>query len=209
MDNWEEICEEQREMNYIYDEAYKQLTELIMTVDPIELLSFLSAYYYFSLLGKDCMFELAEAEYIAGICISSKHHSSIKIDKNELFRECSDLDEHHFEAIINFFGSSVTREECEETIKYFTDDNFFSEHPIIMDGNKVLMINHQLLLWNLRTCVDEELKKDNKIWNEYDKKHKAKFLEAKSVEIIRSLLPQCVYIHHYIISLQENKQLVS
>ncbi len=325
MDNWEEICEEQREMNYIYDEAYKQLTELIMTVDPIELLSFLSADYYFSLLGKDCMFELAEAEYIAGICISSKHHSSIKIDKNEidlihelikvlvkkqisinyysslcdddseeetylklfsgslkndysfirgyswyrtieennikaifdgyndtvetilgfypedvfkfadayvkiissrlkdcasendfmvtldelfdiivtsnleimsvdkneLFRECSDLDEHHFEAIINFFGSSVTREECEETIKYFTDDNFFSEHPIIMDGNKVLMINHQLLLWNLRTCVDEELKKDNKIWNEYDKKHKAKFLEAKSVEIIRSLLPQC------------------
>ena len=123
--------------------------------------------------------------------IGDNYYDLMSITYNELYEKCNELSRKHFDAIIEFFSCKLSNTELYEKVKYFTDNNFFSMHPIINDDNKLLIINHQLLLWNLRECIEEAIKKDNKLWNDYDKNHKAKFLEEKSSKLIKNILPQC------------------
>ncbi len=123
--------------------------------------------------------------------VGDNYYDLMSITRDELYEKCNELPRNHFNAIIDFFSCKLSSNDLYEKVKYFTDNNFFSMHPIIDDGEKLLIINHQLLLWNLRECIEEVIKKDNKLWNDYDKNHKAKFLEEKSSKLIRNILPQC------------------
>lgn len=141
---------------------------------------------------KECALEVTENDSLDALFhyIIINRLDIMSVDKQELMNGCIGVEEQHFESIINFFGSRITSSGLEEKIKYFTDENLFSSHPILLDENSIIMINHQIVLWNLRSSVEEIIKKDNKRWNEYDKNHKAKFLEDKSKKLIKSMLPQ-------------------
>lgn len=325
MENWQQIKKEVEERNNDYEIVYDKLTQLLSKVNCVELFEIMSADYYCSILGKQRIFELAEAEYIAGICVSSGHdmnrelkeedyneicesvkvlgkqqvyinmyaslcendteediyikmfsgelknsysftrgyswyraieenniiecfgyfnaeiekmigfypeeafkitdayatiiHNRLKecsleldinctveelfeyiisnglemmsVERKELLSHCSGVKEQHIDSFMQFFASRITSSGLEDKVKYFTDDNYFSSHPILLDKDKIIMINHQIVLWNLRVCVEEIIKQNTKKWNEYDKNHKAKFLEDKSAELIRAMLPQC------------------
>lgn len=123
--------------------------------------------------------------------IGENYYEMMSVSRDELYEKCNELSREHFDALIQFFSCEITNSVLDEKVKYYTDDNYFSTHPIIDDGEKLLIINHQLLLWNLRECIEEKIKQNSKLWNEYDKKHKAKFLEKKSAELIEKILPQC------------------
>ena len=123
--------------------------------------------------------------------IGDNYYDVMSMTSDELYDKCRCLPRTRFDAIIQFFSCKISDSESYASVKYFTDDNYFSTHPIINDGEKLLIINHQILLWNLRECIEEIIKQNQKLWNEYDKKHKAKFLENKSAELVRRIFPHC------------------
>lgn len=130
-------------------------------------------------------------EYDVYKLIGNDYYEIMSFTSDELYDECSDLSKTHFDAMIAFFSCKLSGSETYAKVKYYTDDNYFSTHPIIDDGEKLLIINHQILLWNLRECIEDIIKQNQGVWNEYDKKHKAKFLENKSAELVRRILPHC------------------
>ncbi len=148
---------------------------------------------YMENLGRD-RFNGIDNEESFSILFSGNMDETMSFTVDDLCEEIGEeVDESHIIAFLKFFSFELG--ECSiptiEKYKYATDDNYFSFHPILRREDKFSIPNFQLVLWNMREIIEEEIKNNSKLWNEYDKNHKAKFLEHESISVIKKILPQC------------------
>lgn len=108
----------------------------------------------------------------------------------DLETECKEVGKQHLNAFFDFFSFNI-KVTSNHNYKYPTDQNILFEKPIIQFNNQYLIPNFEMVLWNLRQLIEDEVKKSAKLWNRYDKGHKAKYLEDESKRIVKKLLPQC------------------
>lgn len=114
----------------------------------------------------------------------------MKFKLYDIVTECPDVSVEHIQAFLNFFAMDLGN-PIEFQYKYITDDNPYLSKPILKENDSYYMPAPYEILWNLRECIEVEIKRNQKLWNVYDKKHKAKFLEDESVRLFQKILPQC------------------
>lgn len=74
----------------------------------------------------------------------------------------------------------------------FWNRSIVPEKCIINHESLFFIFQPQLILWNIKDNFENELKKDQKIWNNYDK-HRSNILEKKSIEYITNILPWSIW----------------
>ncbi|MCR5104976.1 MAG: hypothetical protein K6B68_11060 [Eubacterium sp.] len=77
--------------------------------------------------------------------VSNESYKLMAVSRDELYEKCNSVSREHFDALIDFFRCNLN-EEINNTIRYFTDDNYFSMHPIIDDGMNMIR-NSKLNSW--------------------------------------------------------------
>ena len=191
---------EKKNIKRIFKEFNSKIEKLIGFY-PEEVFTIIDAYrriipqkinLYMETIGRDRLKEVDEKEGYS-ILFSGNLNEVMSFTLEELCEEIkSEVSDSHVLAFLEFFSFEFEDNiNFVEKYKYATDDNYFSFHPILRQGEKYSIPNFQLILWNMREIFEEEIKRDGKWWNEYDKKHKAKFLEEESISIIKKILPQC------------------
>jgi hypothetical protein len=92
-----------------------------------------------------------------------------------------------FACFLKFFSITIGKENNSD-FKYPNDNNLFREFPILAFGNRYLLINFQIIHWCVRERLEGIIKKNNKMWNKYNK-HKSNYLESKSLDILSEMFP--------------------
>ncbi|MGG7162207.1 YecA family protein [Clostridium ihumii] len=114
----------------------------------------------------------------------------MKFKLDDIVDECPDVSVEHIQAFLDFFTINLDNQK-EFQYKYITDDNPYLSKPILKENDSYYIPAPYGILWNLRERIEVEIKGNQKFWNRYDKKHKAKFLEDESVRLFQKILPQC------------------
>ncbi len=97
------------------------------------------------------------------------------------------IDISEFQNFVNRF-SSVVGEDFNTNYRFPSDQNCFRNKPIIKLQTKYFVQNTTRIAWILREEIESDLKQNNKVWQKY-LKHKATYLEDKSLKLFEKILP--------------------
>lgn len=195
--SWYRIIEE-RNISQIFDGLDKDI-EALIGFYPSEVWKIVDAYErYISNTINDFSNQSKEyvvSDYLDPIDFYEKlfehnYKKMMQFKLSDIVAECPDVPVEHVQAFLNFFTIDLKYQE-EFQYKYITDKNPYLMKPILKECDSYYIPSSQEILWKIRECIEEEIKPNQKLWNVYDKKHKAKFLEDESVRLFKKILPQC------------------
>lgn len=174
--------------------GFEAKAESVIGFYPQEIFDILEAYQSMMRVRleewKNGILSLYEGVEMIDKFLSSELTNVAGFTLQDLARQCESVSLEHIDNFLEFFSCEVDK-VSNNNFMYQTDDNILAIKPILKYKKTYYIPNFQMIAWNFRQLIEDEIKRNEKLWSEYDKKFKAKFLEEESIKVISKILPQC------------------